>query len=156
MVMQPKTLSDILSPRSVLVPLETTTRDGAIAALTDALVFPGTPQERSLLRDAVLARELVGSTGIGHGVAIPHARSAKVKSPLLAAGLAAAPIDFKSADGTPARLIFLLAVPAADYAIHLKVLAALSRMGSNKALVRRLLAAPDAAALFALLAEVSL
>lgn len=87
MGMKPKVLSDILRPRSVVVPLTATDRDRAIAALCEVLDFPGTARERDQLRAAVLAREAVGSTGIGHGVAIPNARSGMVTTPLLAAGL---------------------------------------------------------------------
>jgi fructose PTS system EIIBC or EIIC component len=128
-------LSDLLHPDSVLVPLPTTDRDAAIALLVDVLRLPGDPADRALLKAALLAREAAGSTGIGNGVAIPHARSPKISAPLLAAGLARRPIDFKSADGKPVFLVFLLAVPDAAPSSHLKVLAGLSRLASDKKLL---------------------
>jgi len=132
------TFADLLHPDSVLVPLHAEDRDATISLLVDALPLPGGAAGRAPLKAAVLAREAAGSTGIGNGVAIPHARSPEVSAPLLAAGLAAQPIDFKSVDGKPATLVFLLAVPAADPKAHLAVLAALSRMALDKKLLRRL------------------
>jgi mannitol/fructose-specific phosphotransferase system IIA component (Ntr-type) len=139
------TFADLLHPDSVLVPLRATDRDAAIALLEDLLRLPGGPADRAQFKTALLAREAAGSTGIGNGVAIPHARSPKISTPLLVAGLAAQPIDFKSADGKLVTLVFLLAVPATDPKSHLAVLAALSRMALDKKLLRRLnkAASPD-------------
>ncbi|MDE2490332.1 MAG: PTS sugar transporter subunit IIA [Elusimicrobia bacterium] len=146
-----KTLADLLGPKSVLVPLKTATLADAVSQLVGALPLDA-PEDRAALKAAVLAREAAGSTGIGAGVAIPHARWAKALRPLMAAGLSERPIDFKSADGRPVSLVFLLAVPIADYAAHLKALAAVSRLAADKTLLRRLLKAPSAEALYGLLA----
>jgi len=132
------TFADLLHPDSVLVPLQAADCDAAIALLVDVLRLPGGPADRAPLKAAMLAREAAGSTAIGNGVAIPHARSPNISAPLLAAGLSAQPIDFRSADGKPVTLVFLLAVPAADPKSHLEVLAALSRLAQDKKLLRRL------------------
>jgi PTS system fructose-specific IIC component len=139
------TFAELLHPDSVLVPLRAANRDAAIALLVDVLRLPEGAAGRAPLKAALLAREAAGSTGIGNGVAIPHARSHQISAPMLAAGLAAQPIDFNSADGKPVALVFLLAVPAADPKSHLAVLAALSRMALDKKLLRRLnkAASPD-------------
>ena len=126
---------DLLHPDSVLVPLRATDREAAISLLVDVLRLPGGPADCAPLKAALLAREAAGSTGIGNGVAIPHARSPKISAPLLAVGLTARPIDFKSADGKPVSLVFLLAVPNAMPSSHLKILAALSRLASDKKLL---------------------
>ena len=81
---------------------------------------------------------MAGSTGIGNGVAIPHARTTQITSACLAVARAAEPIDFKSADGRLVTLVFLLAVPDKDPKSHLAVLAALSRMAMDKKLLRQL------------------
>lgn len=151
-----KTLADLLRPDAVLVPLPAATVEAAVAALVERLLPSGAPGERAALKAAVLSREAAGSTGIGSGIAIPHARWPKAEAPMMAAGLAQGPIDFKSADGNPVRLVFLLAVPVADYAAHLKTLAAVSRLGADKTLLRRLLRAASPEALRGLLAEVPL
>lgn len=147
-------LSDILSPNSVLVPLRAIGPDSAVTALVEALELPGGTQDKEALKAAVLARESAGSTGIGNGIAIPHARSEKLSAPRLSIGLAQQPIDFNAADGKPVTLFFLLAVPAANPTSHLKALAALSRLASDKALRRDLARARSADELFKLVAQI--
>jgi fructose-specific phosphotransferase system IIA component len=153
--MEPHCLADLLHPQSVLVPLVAADRQAAIEALVSALPFDraDNPEDRQELIAAVLAREQAGSTGIGEGVAIPHARSAKLSSPRLSVGLSERPIDFNAADGKPVTLIFLLAVPVAAPKSHLKALAALSRVVMDKKLLRQLTKANSAEDLYALLAE---
>ncbi|MFA6091960.1 MAG: PTS sugar transporter subunit IIA [Elusimicrobiota bacterium] len=146
------TLSDLLLPDSVFVALRAASREDAVALLVDALGLPD-DKARAEFRSAVLNREAAGSTGIGNGVAIPHARSTKIAVPRLAAARMLKPIDFKSADATPVALVFLLAVPAEDPRSHLAVLAALSRMALDKKLLRRLNKAASAEEFRAILAE---
>jgi len=129
------TFADLLHPDSVLVPLPAADRETALTRLLEVLPLPGGLADRAGLQAALLAREAAGSTGIGNGVAIPHARSPKISAPLLAAGLSRNPIDFKSADGKPVSLVFLLAVPDGAPSSHLKILAALSRLASDKKLL---------------------
>lgn len=147
-------LSDLLRPNAVVVPLHVTSREPAVSLLVDALDLPGDPKSRDDLKSAILSREAAGSTGIGNGVAIPHARAAQITSPYLAVARAAQPIDFKSADGKPVTLVFLLAVPAADPKSHLAVLAALSRTALDKKLLRRLNKAASPEELRAIIAEI--
>ncbi len=138
-------LLDLLSPSSVVVPLAAADREAAIAGLVDALGLDGGPPERERLRAAILAREAAGSTGIGNGVAIPHARTSRIKAPRLAVGRTAQPIDFKAADGAPVSLVFLLAVPESDPRSHLRVLAALSALALDKKKLKGLQKAGSAA-----------
>ena len=151
-----KLLSAVLRPEAVLVPLNAATREAAIGALIDTLDIPGAPQDRERLKSAVLKREAAGSTGLGRGVAAPHARSSRLAAPLLSVGLVPEPIDFGSADGQPVTLVFLVAAPEADPTAHLKVLAALSRLTNDKRLLSRLNKASSAQRLYELLAEVPL
>jgi mannitol/fructose-specific phosphotransferase system IIA component (Ntr-type) len=132
------TLFDILQPAAVRVPLEAADRIAAITVLVQALALPAEPDDQPQLREAILAREQAGSTGIGNGVAIPHARSRRASKPLLGVGRLAKPIDFSAADAKPVSLIFLLAVPEADPRSHLRVLAALSRLASDAKLLKAL------------------
>jgi len=146
--------SDLLSPKSILVSLAAAKRDDVVAALVGALDAALSPQDRVEFAAAVLARVAVGSTGLGNGIAIPHARTSRVAAPRLAIGLAAKPVEFNSADGKPVALFFLLAVPASDPTVHLKVLAALSRVASDKKLLKSLLKASSAAELYGLIAGI--
>jgi fructose-specific phosphotransferase system IIA component len=150
------TLFDLLLPDSVRVPLEASDREAAIALLVEALALPGELADRQELRNAVLVREKAGSTGIGNGVAIPHARSPRAAKPLLAVGRLAKPIDFSAADAKPVSLVFLLAVPEADPKAHLKVLAALSRMASDAKLLKALNKTRSASELVALISGVAI
>ena len=149
-------LSELLAPESAIVHLVASDREAAIIRLIEALKLPGTLEDRDSLLSAVLAREKAGSTGIGKGVAIPHARTPKLAKPRLAAGRLDKPIDFESADARPVSMIFLLAVPESDPRSHLKALAALSRMASDAKLLKSLNRASSAQELVALLSSVPL
>ena len=153
--MEPQRLGDILDPLSVLVPLVASDREQAIEALVCALPFDQSDDEngRRELIAAALAREKAGSTGIGDGVAIPHARSSKLSFTRLSVGLSARPIDFNAADGKLVTLVFLLAVPESAPKSHLKALAALSRVVMDKKLLRQMTKASSPEDLYALLAE---
>jgi PTS system fructose-specific IIC component len=150
--MMSRTRADLLRVESILAPMPGADPQNAITALVAALPIKDLSARQELLA-AVLAREAAGSTGIGEGVAIPHARSSRVSAPLLAIGRAAAPIDFHAADGKPVTLVFLLAVPAAEPSFHLKTLAAISRIAADKELMRRLNGAGDPRQLFDLIAS---
>jgi len=83
------------------------------------------------LLEALLEREGLGSTGIGHGVAIPHARTNDVTRLMVAFGRSEAELDFDAIDGQPTRLFFLLVAPEEDNATHLHLLAKLARLMKN-------------------------
>lgn len=147
------TLSEFLPAESIVAPLEAPSREAAVARLVAALALPGSAADRDDLAAAVLAREAAGSTGLGNGVAIPHARTRRLAAPRLAVGRAAKPVDFHAADGKPVTLIFLLAVPESDPRAHLSVLAALSRIASDKKLLKALGKAESAGEIYDLLAS---
>lgn len=149
------TLEQLLRPASVLLPLEAADKAQAVKALIATLGIGGAAEQQEL-ETAVLDREKAGSTGLGRGVAVPHARSRLVSKPALAVGIARDPIDFASIDKLPVRVIFLLIVPQTDYPTHLKTLAALSRLASDKAKLRRLEKAGSPGDIRSLLAESSL
>ena len=146
--------ANMLRPEAVLVPLNAATREAAIAALVDKLDIPGAVQDRERFKTAVLQREAAGSTGLGRGVAVPHAKTSRIATPMLSVGLVPKAIDFGAADGEKVTLVFLLAGPEAQPTAHLKILAALSRLTSNKKLLGRLNKASSAQKLYELLAEV--
>jgi len=147
-------LSELLSRESVLISLEAASRDQAFGALVDALPLPGcSDADRAAIKSAVQAREAAGPTGIGNGVAIPHARTLLVPRALLAIARLARPLDMQAADGRPVTWIFLLAIPAADPRSYLPVLAALSRLASDEKLLRRLRQEASPGEVYELLAQ---
>ena len=96
-------------------------------------------------------RETLGSTGFGHGVAIPHCRSSAVKRPTMVLLRLDQPVDFGAADREPVSLVFGLVSPENAGATHLHALAAISRFARDEAMVQAIEDAPDADAMFALL-----
>jgi len=102
---------------------------------------------RSIVYDSLFARERLGSTGLGQGVAIPHGRIKGLKEALGAFIRLAQPIPFDAPDGAPVMLVFVLLVPEKATEKHLQILSELAQMFSDKALRDEMTAAPDAAAL---------
>jgi PTS system nitrogen regulatory IIA component len=95
------------------------------------------------LLQAVEERELVLSTGIGHGVALPHGRSGLLGDLRVSAGVTAAPIEYGSLDGAPVRLIFLLVGPESEAGMHVKALSRITRLVRQPLVRERLLAATN-------------
>ncbi len=101
--------------------------------------------------DSLFARERLGSTGLGQGVAIPHGRIKGLKDALAAFLRLAQPVPFDAPDGLPVTLAFVLLVPEKATEKHLQILSELAQMFSDKALREAMGTAPDAAALHQLI-----
>ena len=107
---------------------------------------------RSVVFDSLFAREKLGSTGLGQGVAIPHGRIKGLKEALGAFLRLAQGVPFDSPDGAPVTLVFVLLVPEKATEKHLQILSELAQMFSDKALREAMGRAADATALYALIA----
>lgn len=105
---------------------------------------------RSAVYDALFAREKLGSTGLGQGIAIPHGRIKGLKTPAGAFVRLSAPVQFDAPDGQPVTLIFVLLVPEAANEHHLQLLSELAQMFSDRNFREQLTSAPDSAALHGL------
>jgi len=108
---------------------------------------------RSTVYDALFAREKLGSTGLGQGIAIPHGRIKGLKIPAGAFFRLVAPVQFDAPDGKPVGLIFVLLVPEAANEHHLQLLSELAQMFSDRAFREQLASAADGAALHGLFAN---
>jgi nitrogen PTS system EIIA component len=108
---------------------------------------------RATVTDNLFARERLGSTGLGHGVAIPHGRIKGLKNPLAAVLRAQQPIGFDAPDEEPVSLLIFLLVPEAATQRHLEILSEIAEMLSDRDLRERLKTASDAAALHKLIAD---
>ena len=108
---------------------------------------------RSQVFDSLFAREKLGSTGLGQGVAIPHGRIKGLKEALGALVRMKQPVPFDAPDGQPVGLIFVLLVPDRATDVHLQILSELAQMFSDKAFRERLLAAPSAPELHQLITQ---
>ena len=101
-------LARLLDPDLIRTPLESAFKDETIAELVELLVRAGWVKDREGILQALYERERKGSTGIGGGVAIPHARDPEIQDAVLAVGIAADGIEFDAVDDEPVRLVFLL------------------------------------------------
>ncbi|MBA3033778.1 MAG: PTS IIA-like nitrogen regulatory protein PtsN [Gammaproteobacteria bacterium] len=108
---------------------------------------------KSAVYDALFAREKMGSTGLGLGIAIPHGRIKGLKGAIGAFLRLAAPVQFDAPDGLPVSLVFVLLVPEAATEHHLQLLSELAQVFSSKTFREQLTAAPDTAAVHALFAQ---
>jgi len=145
-------VSDLLEPRDVFANLRAADKGRALRELARrAAAFANVPEQ--VIHDALLAREQLGSTGVGAGVAMPHARIAGLNAFHGIFARLAKPIDFDAVDGRPVDLIFLILAP--DGADSLAALACASRALRDPATAKRLRDAADADALYAILAEAS-
>ena len=108
---------------------------------------------RATVTDNLFARERLGSTGLGHGVAIPHGRIKGLKNPLAAVLRVQQPIGFDAPDDEPVSLLILLLVPEAATQRHLEILSEIAEMLSDRDLRERLKSVADAAALHKLIAD---
>ena len=139
---------DLLPAERVRTGLDARDKAGLIDRLADLLAGDDDAQ---IARDALSARERLGTTGLGHGVAIPHGRSAKVSEARAAFVRLAEPVDFGADDGRPVDLVAALLVPAHFTDQHLKLLAELAELFSDPVVTAGLREAPDAAALLKVL-----
>ncbi|MGO4785475.1 fructose-specific PTS transporter subunit EIIC [Cryobacterium sp. W22_MBD10_FK3] len=124
----PKTVLDYIDERTIVLDIDDTDRDTVIRRLAGLMQTTGRVLDIDAVVRAAMDRELISTTGIGEGIAIPHAKSDGATSPVLAFARSRAGVDWNSLDEAPAHLIFMIAVPeAAAGTEHLKVLAQLSR-----------------------------
>ncbi|MDR9797666.1 fructose PTS transporter subunit IIA [Aeribacillus pallidus] len=121
-------LSDLTNMELIDVNLKGTTRDEIIDELIEKLDSAGVLQSSRKFKKAILKREKESSTGIGFSIAIPHGKSKAVLKPSVVFGVQKNGVDWNSMDGTPAKLIFMIAVPEESAGNeHLKILQMLSR-----------------------------
>ncbi|QNL20089.1 PTS IIA-like nitrogen regulatory protein PtsN [Hyphobacterium sp. CCMP332] len=120
-------LPDLLSADTVLGSLSATNRKQALQILSEAAAAKLDLDSR-IIFDAVMERERLGSTGVGDGVAIPHARLEGLDHVFGLFAKLKSPIDFDAIDGRPVDLVFLLLAPETSGAEHLKALARISRV----------------------------
>jgi len=147
------TLTQILQPACVKVPLEGKDKQSVIVELVDLLDANGLLLDRDVALEAVLAREKTKSTGIGSGIAIPHGKCKAVKELVMAIGIAGEPIDFKSVDSKPVKIVILLVSPADQTGPHIQALAKISRLMLDEQFKRQLEQASSSEEVYELLSQ---
>ncbi|WP_294357273.1 PTS sugar transporter subunit IIA [uncultured Sphingomonas sp.] len=143
-------LSDLLLPELVAVNVSAVTRKAAFTQI-GALAAPVLGQDARVIADALGAREKLGSTAFGGGVAIPHARLPGLDRIVAGTVRLAQPIDFGAVDDAPVDLLFVLLSPPNAGGDHLKALARVARLVRNRGLLAKLRGAGSRDAIWALL-----
>jgi nitrogen PTS system EIIA component len=145
-------ISDLLAPQAVFQRVKAPSKKKLITEIAGfAAVAAGLDADKVF--EGLWQREMLGSTGAGHGVAIPHARLAKLEKIVGLFVHLDEPIDFEAIDSAPVDLVFTLLTPVDAGADHLKALARISRLMRNAAVCEKLRAANDRSQIYALLTE---
>ena len=135
-------ITDLLKPQSILLNADPVTKADAIYTLGELMDKGGHLTDKAEYLKAVFAREESGSTGLGDGIATPHAKSAGVKEAGLAAMVVPNGVDFEALDGQPSRLFFMIAAPEGAADTHVEVLSHLATMVIDPDFKEALIAAP--------------
>ena len=145
-------ISKILTLDNVLLDAESASKKRVFERV--GLLFENSQKlSRSQVFDSLFAREKLGSTGLGQGVAIPHGRIKNLREAVAAFVKTDNPIPFDAPDGQPVNLIFVLLVPERATDLHLQLLGELAQMFSDTSFRERLLASNDPAAIHQMFTE---
>lgn len=120
-------IKELIAEEITTLNLQATTKEKVIDELVNLLYKSGRITEVEGFKNEIFKREELGSTGVGFGVAIPHAKTEYVSTPSLAFGLSHEGVDYESLDGKKAHIFFMIAAPASGANLHLQTLAKLSR-----------------------------
>jgi PTS system nitrogen regulatory IIA component len=145
-------LSDLLRVEAVLPHLRANSKKQAIQEMAAKAADITDRPEREIF-DTLQQREKLGSTGVGHGVAIPHGKLVGLDHLIGVFARLDKPVDFDALDDEPVDLLFLLLAPENAGADHLKALARIARVLREPSIAAKLRAANDAAAIYALLTQ---
>ncbi|MBM7635166.1 PTS fructose transporter subunit IIABC [Geomicrobium sediminis] len=121
-------ITELLKQTTIVLDVNSQSKQEVIEELIQTLNDAGAIEDTDLFKEAILQREREGSTGIGEGVAIPHAKSKAVTTPAIAFGRSSAGIDYDSLDGQPAHLFFMIAASEGAHSDHLQTLSRLASL----------------------------
>ncbi len=136
-------ITELLKKESIELGVNVADKNAAIDKLISLMDAGGRLNSTQGYKEGILAREALGSTAIGEGIAIPHAKVEAVKEPGLAAMVVPEGVDYEAFDGSLANLIFMIAAPAAGDDVHLQALSRLSTLLMNPGFKESLIAAKD-------------
>ena len=148
-------IADLVSANSVNANLKSVNKEDVFSEIADALYESKKIQDKRVALHALLDREKHGTTGIGNGVAVPHARLETLSEAVLYVGISKHGIDFSSLDGKPARIIILLLSPVSDIGTSLKILANIARMINDRYFTNQLMQASSNEELYNILKQSS-
>ncbi|MCQ2010738.1 fructose-specific PTS transporter subunit EIIC [Sporolactobacillus sp. STSJ-5] len=121
-------ITDLMIQRAMVMDMQATTKEEAIDELVASMEKNGRINDTKFFKEMILKREAESSTGIGSGIAMPHAKTKAVNEATVVFGRSKKGIDYKALDGKPSYLFFMIAAPSGAADVHLQTLAALSRL----------------------------
>ena len=126
--------ADFLCKEAMRVDMKSTNKDDVISELVEILIAAGRldKKDKKKVLEVLIAREALGSTAIGQGIAIPHGKSDSVDQLIGCLGISKQGVNFDSLDGEPSHIFFLLIAPIDSAGPHLKALARISRLLKDK------------------------
>lgn len=134
-------ITELLKKDTIILDLASREKKQVIDELVGKLADAGRLNDREAFKGAIQKREEQGTTGIGEGIAIPHAKTSAVKTPSIGFGRSASGVDYESLDGQPAHLFFMIAASEGTNDAHLETLARLSTLLMDEAFRKKLLSA---------------
>ena len=143
-------ITDLMIQDTMIMELQATTKEEAIDELIASLAASGRITDAKLFKEKILEREAQSSTGIGGGIAMPHAKTKAVREATVVFAKSSAGIDFASLDEAPAHIFFMIAAPDGAGNMHLRTLAALSRLLIESEFIEQLMNAKTPAEVSAL------
>lgn len=145
-------ISDLLSPQTIISDLKATSKKQALQEISSYAAAQLNLEDRTIL-DALLERERLGSTGVGNGVAVPHAKMVDLDKLYLLFARLSTPVAFDSPDGRPVDLMFLLLTPENAGGDHLTALAKVSRLLRDEKVCSLLRGSDSAEAIYSAILE---
>ncbi|MDC7231766.1 MAG: PTS sugar transporter subunit IIA [Spirochaetales bacterium] len=130
---------DLVTEDCIKVPLESTRKNDLLHEMIDLLKEAGKISDPDAIYQVVRAREDQGSTGLGEGIAIPHAKTDAVTDITLAIGISPQGIDFESLDGEDAKVFFMILAPPDKSGLHIEALSEVARLTRSAAFMRTLI-----------------
>jgi fructose-specific phosphotransferase system IIA component len=134
----------MMAPERVLMRLKGATKKEALVELAEAAASSGQISDVNALKNAILEREAIMSTGIGLSIAIPHAKIGEVKQFVLSVGRKPEGIDYDSLDGQPVKIIIMIAAPEGEQNKYLRILAKVTHVLRDDGARSKILAAQNA------------
>lgn len=125
-------ITDFLKEDCIVINMKSREKKGALSELLKLLETNNYIKDSNEILETILEREKLGSTGIGQGIAVPHAKTDQIENLVGAVGISNSGISFDSLDGEPVNVIFLIIAPTKSIGLHLKALAKIARLLKNR------------------------
>ncbi|MBW1679199.1 MAG: PTS sugar transporter subunit IIA [Deltaproteobacteria bacterium] len=146
-------VTELMDKNLIIPELYSKTKKEVLKELVDCIVKKESGIDSNEFLRVLLEREELGSTGIGDGIAIPHGKVKKIKKLIVSFGRSLDGVDFKSMDGKPTHIIFLLIAPENSAGIHLKALARISRLLKDSGFRKNIMEANSSQKIYDIIAQ---